>query len=109
MLRLVVGLGIPVVILGLVVVASKGPGPDYFKLARFECGFEALTISRVPFSIKYFLVILLFLVFDVEVVLVLPLVPLPRVRLVAGLVAGAAVLCVLFTGLVLEALQGSLQ
>lgn len=76
------------VILVLVLIIAKGPRSRYLKLARFECGFEALTSTRVPFSIKYFLIILLFLVFDVEVVLILPLVSLLGPGLVPGALAG---------------------
>nr|YP_008854387.1 NADH dehydrogenase subunit 3 [Meretrix lyrata]AGR50833.1 NADH dehydrogenase subunit 3 [Meretrix lyrata] len=42
------------------------------KLTAFECGFDPLSSSRMPFSMRFFLVALLFLVFDVEMVLLFP-------------------------------------
>ena len=70
---------------------------------RFECGFESFRKSRLMFSFKFYLVLLIFLVFDVEVVVRLPL------GLVMGLLSTsggqALVLCLflaLLLGLVLE-------
>ena len=42
------------------------------KLDAFECGIEAKGNARVPFSIKYFLVAILFVLFDVEVIFMYP-------------------------------------
>nr|UMI33332.1 NADH dehydrogenase subunit 3 [Candidula unifasciata unifasciata] len=44
------------------------------KLTPFECGYEPLKATRQPFSLRYFILVVLFLVFDVETVLFLPLV-----------------------------------
>ncbi|MDI1354118.1 MAG: NADH-quinone oxidoreductase subunit A [bacterium] len=42
------------------------------KLESFECGIEAQGNARVPFSIKYFLVAILFVLFDIEVIFMYP-------------------------------------
>nr|YP_006303193.1 NADH dehydrogenase subunit 3 [Cylindrus obtusus]AEK48356.1 NADH dehydrogenase subunit 3 [Cylindrus obtusus] len=42
------------------------------KLSPFECGFETLVSSRRPFSVRFFILVTLFLVFDVESVLLFP-------------------------------------
>ncbi len=42
------------------------------KLDTFECGIEAKGNSRIPFSIKYFLIAILFVLFDVEVIFMYP-------------------------------------
>jgi len=49
-------------------------GPDKEKGSPFECGFDPSGIRRLPFCIKFFLVRIIFLVFDVEVTLILPLI-----------------------------------
>lgn len=47
---------------------------DKEKGSPFECGFDPAGIRRLPFCMKFFLVRIIFLVFDVEVTLILPLV-----------------------------------
>lgn len=42
------------------------------KLSPFECGFDPFSFSRVPFSLKFFFIGIVFLVFDVEIVIILP-------------------------------------
>ena len=66
------------VALGFVVVAMTAShllGPkrkSKIKLDSFECGIESQGNARLPFSIKYFLVALLFVLFDVEVIFMYP-------------------------------------
>lgn len=66
------------VALGFVVVAmtaSHALGPKRktkIKLDSFECGIESQGNARLPFSIKYFLVAILFVLFDVEVIFMYP-------------------------------------
>nr|ALB78236.1 NADH dehydrogenase subunit 3 [Camaena poyuensis] len=47
---------------------------DNNKMSPFECGFEPFNVTRRPFSVRYFILIVLFLIFDVETVLLLPLI-----------------------------------
>ncbi|MFN8115925.1 MAG: NADH-quinone oxidoreductase subunit A [Bacteroidia bacterium] len=67
-----------IVALGFVVttmLASHWLGPKRktkIKLDSFECGIESLGNARLPFAIKYFLVAILFVLFDIEVIFMYP-------------------------------------
>ena len=66
------------VVLGFVVttmVATALLGPlrkSKLKLEAFECGIESKENARIPFSVKYFLIAILFVLFDVEVIFMYP-------------------------------------
>nr|WNH21394.1 NADH dehydrogenase subunit 3 [Etropus microstomus] len=84
--------------------------PDYEKLSPYECGFDPMGSARLPFSMRFFLVAILFLLFDLEIALLLPL-PWGD-QLASPLVTfswAAAVLVLLTLGLIYEWLQGGLE
>lgn len=84
--------------------------PDHEKLSPYECGFDPLGSARLPFSLRFFLVAILFLLFDLEIALLLPL-PWGD-QLTSPLTTflwAAAVLTLLTLGLIYEWLQGGLE
>nr|BAE79936.1 NADH dehydrogenase subunit 3 [Cromeria occidentalis] len=84
--------------------------PDMEKLSPYECGFDPLGSARLPFSLRFFLVAILFLLFDLEIALLLPL---PwGVQLTSPtttFVMAVAILILLTLGLVYEWIQGGLE
>nr|WNH20523.1 NADH dehydrogenase subunit 3 [Taenianotus triacanthus] len=84
--------------------------PDHEKLSPYECGFDPLGSARLPFSLRFFLVAILFLLFDLEIALLLPLpwgdqLNSPTLTLIWT----AIVLALLTLGLVYEWFQGGLE
>nr|YP_009142023.1 NADH dehydrogenase subunit 3 [Odontobutis yaluensis]AIX03586.1 NADH dehydrogenase subunit 3 [Odontobutis yaluensis]AIZ76660.1 NADH dehydrogenase subunit 3 [Odontobutis yaluensis] len=84
--------------------------PDQEKLSPYECGFDPLGSARLPFSLRFFLVAILFLLFDLEIALLLPLpwgdqLPTPLLTHFWA----TLVLSMLTMGLVYEWMQGGLE
>nr|ACU87791.1 NADH dehydrogenase subunit 3 [Aethopyga primigenia]AGH18243.1 NADH dehydrogenase subunit 3 [Aethopyga primigenia]APC45347.1 NADH dehydrogenase subunit 3 [Aethopyga primigenia] len=84
--------------------------PDSEKLSPYECGFDPLGSARLPFSIRFFLVAILFLLFDLEIALLLPLPWAVQLESPATTMALACFLILLLTlGLIYEWIQGGLE
>nr|YP_009685823.1 NADH dehydrogenase subunit 3 [Pronothobranchius seymouri]QDU91799.1 NADH dehydrogenase subunit 3 [Pronothobranchius seymouri] len=84
--------------------------PDATKLSPYECGFDPLGSARLPFSMRFFLVAILFILFDLEIALLLPL---PWGNHISGPLTSfmwaSLVLILLTFGLVYEWAQGGLE
>lgn len=83
--------------------------PDEEKLSAYECGFEAFSDSRMRFDVRYYLVAILFIVFDLEIAFLFPwAVALDGVGAL-GLIAMAIFLLILVVGFVYEWKKGALE
>nr|WNH22395.1 NADH dehydrogenase subunit 3 [Harengula humeralis] len=84
--------------------------PDAEKVSPYECGFDPLGSARLPFSMRFFLVAILFLLFDLEIALLLPLPWADQMADPLTTVKCTSIIIVLLTiGLVYEWTQGGLE
>nr|ADV35493.1 NADH dehydrogenase subunit 3 [Triturus karelinii] len=83
--------------------------PDTEKLSPYECGFDPLGSARLPFSIRFFLIAILFLLFDLEIALLLPTPWASQMSPAGTLLWSTIILLLLTLGLVYEWLQGGLE
>ena len=83
--------------------------PDADKLSPYECGFEAFEDARMKFDVRYYLVAILFILFDLEIAFLFPwAVVLPEIGFF-GFAAMMIFLAVLVVGFVYEWKKGALD
>ena len=83
--------------------------PNKEKLSPYECGFEAFEQVRMRFDVRYYLVAILFIVFDLEIAFLFPwAVVLDEIGMF-GFLAMAVFLLVLVVGFVYEWMKGALE
>jgi NADH-quinone oxidoreductase subunit A len=112
LLFIVVGLGVGVapVFLGWLFSHVLGTNrPDAEKLSPYECGFEAFEDARMKFDVRYYLVAILFILFDLEIAFLFPwAVSLNDIGLF-GFVSMMVFLAILVVGFVYEWMKGALE
>jgi len=109
---ILVFLGIALVV-GLVLLAlglALGSGQkDPEKLSPYECGFEPFEDSRIKFDVRYYLVAILFIIFDLEIAFLFPWAVSLDVVGVFGILAMAVFLIILVVGFIFEWKKGALE
>ncbi len=97
-------------VIGLSLVLANKTENDREKASPFECGFDRNSSSRLPFSLRFFLITIIFLIFDVEIILLLPAIyALSRSLIINWRVVFLTFILILFLGLVHEWKQGALN
>ena len=108
LLFIVVGLGI-----GIVAVSAGrflGPSkPEDAKLSPYECGFEAFEDSRMKFDVRYYLVAILFIIFDLEIAFLFPWAIVLDEIGIFGFWAMMLFLTILVVGFIYEWKKGALE
>ncbi|MGI9301506.1 MAG: NADH-quinone oxidoreductase subunit A [Gammaproteobacteria bacterium] len=111
-LPILVFITIGVVLGGVMMALGAAIGPrraDKAKDSPYECGFEAFEDSRMKFDVRYYLVAILFIIFDLEIAFLFPwAVVLDKIGLF-GLLAMAVFLGILVVGFIYEWKKGALE
>nr|QNG56177.1 NADH dehydrogenase subunit 3 [Cucujus sp. MJ-2020] len=89
---------------------SKKSFSDREKNSPFECGFDPKMSPRTPFSLQFFLIAVIFLIFDVEITLLLPIIFLIKIsNMINYLLIFSFFISILLLGLYHEWNQGALN
>lgn len=101
---------IPMVVLIITLLINTRSTKDREKASPFECGFDPKNTARLPFSTRFFLLAVIFIVFDIEIVLLIPLPITLQINLICqSLLGGLIFLIILTIGLLHEWNEGSLD
>ncbi len=83
---------------------------DREKTSPFECGFDPKNNARMPFSLRFFLLGIIFIIFDIEIVLAIPIPLLSNILITTrSLIAASTFIAILLMGLLHEWREGSLN
>ncbi len=99
-------MGVAMVGIGFLLGPSR---PDGEKLSPYECGFESFEDARMKFDVRYYLVAILFIIFDLEIAFLFPwAVVLDKIGLF-GFASMAVFLGILVIGFIYEWKKGALE
>jgi NADH-quinone oxidoreductase subunit A len=99
-------IGIAPILLGFFLGPNR---PDSEKLSPYECGFEAFEDARMKFDVRYYLVAILFIIFDLEIAFLFPWAIVLDEIGVFGFSAMAIFLGILIVGFIYEWKKGALE
>jgi NADH-quinone oxidoreductase subunit A len=83
--------------------------PDSAKLSPYECGFEAFEDSRMKFDVRFYLVAILFIIFDLEIAFMFPWAVVLKELGMTGFIAMTLFLGILVIGFIYEWKKGALE
>ena len=108
LLFILVGLAVGVVPVALGwMIGPNRPDPE--KLAPYECGFEAFEDARMKFDVRYYLVAILFILFDLEIAFLFPWAVVLKDLGMFGFLSMMVFLGILVVGFVYEWMKGALE
>ena len=96
-----------VLILAALVIAIRNPDPE--KVSAYECGFNAFDDARMKFDVRFYLVSILFIIFDLEIAFLFPWAVVFKDIGLTAIVAMAIFLGILVIGFVYEWKKGALE
>ncbi len=101
-----VAMGVVPVVLGKLAAPNR---PDDKKLSAYECGFEAFEDARMKFDVRYYLVAILFILFDLEIAFLFPWAIVLKEIGTFGFVSMMIFLAILVVGFIYEWMKGALE
>src|SRR5258708_1437594 len=101
-----IGVGVAPMVLGKVLGPTR---PDPEKLSPYECGFEAFEDARMKFDVRYYLVAILFILFDLEIAFLFPWAVVLNEIGLFGFLSMMVFLAILVVGFVYEWMKGALE
>lgn len=105
-----ISLFISVLVLFIGLLISYRRFKDREKRRPFECGFDPKISARIPFSTRFFLLAVIFLIFDIEIAIILPIPLLSSISINYELIIGfIPFIIILIFGLLHEWNEGSLN
>ena len=99
-------MGVAPLVLGKVVSPHR---PDSAKLSPYECGFEAFENARMKFDVRYYLVAIMFILFDLEIAFLFPWAIVLKEIGMFGFVSMMIFLAILVIGFIYEWMKGALE
>jgi len=109
-LTIATGLSLVLMSLGLIIGRAQAKAKDDAqKVSPYECGFEAFEDSRMKFDVRYYLVAILFIVFDLEIAFLFPWAVVLDSIGGFGLIAMGIFLFILVVGFIYEWKKGALE
>lgn len=107
---LFLGIAIAISVIMVFVPMLVAPdAPDAEKLSAYECGFEAFEDARQKFNVRFYLVAILFIIFDLEIAFFFPYAITLAENGVFGFISISMFVLVLAVGLLYEYRQGALE
>ena len=101
-----IAIGVLPILAGFILAPSK---PDSEKLSPYECGFEAFEDTRMRFDVRYYLVAILFIIFDLEIAFLFPWAIVLDSIGMFGFIAMMVFLGILVIGFIYEWKKGALE
>src|SRR5687767_895460 len=94
---------------GVLARLTGSQNPDSEKLSPYECGFEAFEDARMKFDVRYYLVAILFILFDLEIAFLFPWAIVLQELGWFGVISMSVFLLILVVGFVYEWRKGALE
>nr|YP_009250525.1 NADH dehydrogenase subunit 3 [Coptotermes sepangensis]AMX22776.1 NADH dehydrogenase subunit 3 [Coptotermes sepangensis] len=110
MMATMITIALSTAVMYLTTLISKKNNEDREKSSPFECGFDPKNSARLPFSSRFFLIAVIFMIFDVEIALLLPMpITMTTSSMKSWTLISSTFLLILIIGLYHEWNQGSLE